>query len=87
MDVVLALSGKTKKAYTFPIRKITISIQGIKRKLLNIEEKLRRFAKRVSGERRIRFHFVFLKFVSPSGRVLVSAARQRRRLVSRQAHA
>ena len=87
MGVVLALSGKTKKAYTFPIREITISIQGIKRKLLNIEEKLRRFAKRVSGERRSRFHVVFLRFVSPSGRVLVSAARQRRRLVSRQAHA
>ena len=80
--VVLALSGKTKKAYTFPIRKITICVQGIKRKLWAIEEKLRRFAKRVSGERRIRFPFVFLKFVSPSGRVLVSAARQRRRLVS-----
>lgn len=82
MEVVLALSGKTKKSVYVPYREITISIQGIKRKLLNIEEKLRRFAKRVSGERRIRFHFVFLKFVYPSGRVLVSAARQRRRLVS-----
>ena len=77
MEVVLALSGKTKKSVYVPYREITISIQGIKRKLLNIEEKLRRFAKRVSGERRIRFHFVFLKFVYPSGRVLVS----------RQAHA
>ena len=82
MEVVLALSGKTKKSVYVPYREITISIQGIKRKLLNIEEKLRRFAKRVSGERRIRFSFVFLKFVSPIGRVLVSAARQRRRLVS-----
>ena len=33
IDVVLALSGKTKKAYTFPIRRITIYVQGIKRKL------------------------------------------------------
>ena len=85
MGVVLALSGKTKKAYTFPIREITISIQGIKRKLLNIEEKLRRFAKRVSGERRIRFPFVFLKVVLPLGRVLVGVAKRRRSYI--QAHA
>ena len=85
MEVVLALSGKTKKSVYVPYREITISIQGIKRKLLNIEEKLRRFAKRVSGERRIRFLFVFLKVVLSLGRVLVGVAKRRRSYI--QAHA
>ena len=32
IGVVLALSEKTKKAYTFPVGGITIYVQGIKRK-------------------------------------------------------
>ena len=58
---------KDEKSVYVPYREITISIQGIKRKLLNIEEKLRRFAKRVSDDdlvqhgRQLRHHRVVLK--------------------------
>jgi hypothetical protein len=85
IGVVLALSGKAEKSVHIPCQRNNNLRSRYKTKILNIEEKLRRFAKRVSGERRIRFPFVFLKVVLPLGRVLVGVAKRRRSYI--QAHA